>query len=76
MPVKWGTDNNLVWQDTLPGPGASSPMVVGDRVFLTCYSGYGIETGNDDSRASASPAIHNEQILLGTDCRLYCIGKK
>ena len=25
----------------LPGPGSSSPIVVGDRVFLTCYTGYG-----------------------------------
>jgi len=26
----------------LPGPGSSCPIVVGNRVFLTCYSGYGL----------------------------------
>jgi len=26
----------------LPGAGASSPIVVGDRVILTCYTGYGL----------------------------------
>jgi hypothetical protein len=30
----------------LPGPGASSPIVVGDRVFVTCYSGYGLDAAD------------------------------
>jgi outer membrane protein assembly factor BamB len=31
----------LRWKVKLPGLGASSPIVVGERIFLTCYSGYG-----------------------------------
>ena len=27
----------------LPGAGASSPIVVGNRVFVTCYSGFGVD---------------------------------
>lgn len=42
-PIRWSDDNNLKWKVKLPGPGASSPIVVGDRVFVTCYSGYGVE---------------------------------
>ena len=42
MPLKWSADTNLAWKAELPGPGASSPIVVGDRVFVTCYSGYGL----------------------------------
>ncbi|MCH2183354.1 MAG: PQQ-binding-like beta-propeller repeat protein [Mariniblastus sp.] len=42
----FGDNENLVWKTRLPGPGASSPVVVGDRVFVTCYSGYG-ETRDD-----------------------------
>lgn len=26
----------------MPGPGGSSPVIAGDRVFVTCYSGYGV----------------------------------
>src|SRR5690606_21109674 len=26
-----------------PGPGTSSPVIVGDRVFVTSYTGYGID---------------------------------
>jgi outer membrane protein assembly factor BamB len=42
LPVTWSDDSNLAWKTELPGPGSSSPIVVGNRVFLTCYSGYGL----------------------------------
>lgn len=42
VPTQWSPTANLGWKTALPGPGASSPIVVGDRVFVTCYSGYGI----------------------------------
>lgn len=41
LPTKWSDDSNLKWKTELPGPGTSSPIIVGDKVFLTCYSGYG-----------------------------------
>ena len=31
---------------------------------------------DDDSRTNASPAVHQGQLLLRTDRRLYCIGKR
>jgi outer membrane protein assembly factor BamB len=43
MPENWSADVNLSWQTRLPGPGASSPIIVGDAVFVTCYSGYGLD---------------------------------
>jgi outer membrane protein assembly factor BamB len=42
LPVTWSSDRNLLWKTELPGAGASSPIVVGDRVLVTCYSGYGV----------------------------------
>lgn len=42
LPATWGPDQNVLWKRELPGPGSSSPIVVGERVFVTCYSGYGI----------------------------------
>jgi hypothetical protein len=42
-PVKWSDSENLKWKTPLPGPGSSSPIVWGDRVFVTCYSGYGLD---------------------------------
>lgn len=41
LPVEWSTDSNIAWKLELPGAGASSPTILGDRVYLTCYSGFG-----------------------------------
>ena len=35
LPLRWGTDENVRWRVDLPGPGNSSPVVWGDRVFVT-----------------------------------------
>ncbi len=43
LPVAWSSKENIVWKTDLPGPGTSSPIVVGSRVYVTCYTGYGIE---------------------------------
>lgn len=43
VPLEWGDDKNLAWKLTLPGPGSSSPIVVGQKVFVTCFSGYGVD---------------------------------
>jgi outer membrane protein assembly factor BamB len=50
-PTQWtlGDDQqtNVKWSTKLPGRGVSSPIVVGDRVFVTCYSGYGMGGDNE-----------------------------
>jgi outer membrane protein assembly factor BamB len=43
LPVEWSADKNIVWRVKLPGAGASSPVTQGNRVFVTCYSGYGMD---------------------------------
>ena len=43
VPVTWSPTENLKWKAALPGAGVSSPIVVGDRIFVTCYSGYGVD---------------------------------
>jgi outer membrane protein assembly factor BamB len=40
LPVEWGPSHGLVWKTALPGAGASSPITFGDRIFLTCYTGF------------------------------------
>ena len=40
VPVKWSEEENVKWKIGLPGPGHSSPIIVGDKIFLTCWSGY------------------------------------
>lgn len=40
LPLNWSTSENIAWKIDLPGPGASSPIVHGDRIYLTCYTGF------------------------------------
>jgi outer membrane protein assembly factor BamB len=35
LPLKWSASENVAWKTPIPGEGWSSPIVCGDRVFLT-----------------------------------------
>ncbi len=37
----WSATENLDWKYDLPGAGSSSPIIVGQRIFVTCYAGTG-----------------------------------
>lgn len=38
LPTHWGREDHVRWQVDLPGKGASSPVVVGNRVYLTAQT--------------------------------------
>lgn len=40
LPLTWSDSENIAWKTKLPGPGASSPIVFGDSIYLTCYTGF------------------------------------
>src|SRR5262245_64146101 len=35
LPVRWSATENVKWKTLIPGTGHSSPVVHGDRIFLT-----------------------------------------
>jgi len=52
LPTSWSESKNIVWKVDLPGSGTSSPIVFGERIYLTAYSGYlegGRPGGNMDN---------------------------
>jgi hypothetical protein len=51
LPIEWGPERNILWKADLPGPGTSSPVIQGHRIFLTCYTGY-----NVPGESSGSPS--------------------
>ncbi len=55
LPLKWSESENIAWRVALPGYGSSSPIALGDKIYVTCYSGYG--TG-DDSQSMADLVLH------------------
>ncbi len=49
-PVEWSEEKNVRWKTAIPGKGLSSPVVWGDRIFLTTS----VSTGK--KKESAGPA--------------------
>ena len=39
LPTEWSADKNVVWKVKLPGDGSSTPVIWGDKIFLTAPSG-------------------------------------
>ncbi|MDE0839512.1 MAG: PQQ-binding-like beta-propeller repeat protein, partial [Kiritimatiellae bacterium] len=42
LPIHWSATSNVVWKTALPGKGASSPITLKDKIYLTAYTGYGL----------------------------------
>jgi outer membrane protein assembly factor BamB len=45
FPTTWSKSSNILWQVPLPGPGNSTPIVWGDKVFVTCAFEKGARRG-------------------------------
>lgn len=41
LPMEWGVEKNILWKSEIPGEGHSSPIIFGNRVFLTTATGDG-----------------------------------
>ncbi len=39
VPTTWSDEEHVLWKTPLPGEGTSSPILVGDKIYLTCYRG-------------------------------------
>jgi len=55
LSVRWGYQENVAWKVKLPGPGASSPVVKDERVFVTCF------TGKKGPELVAAPVLFGEE---------------
>lgn len=42
LPLKWSATDNVLWKTPIPGKGWSSPIVFGDKVFLTTATEDGV----------------------------------
>jgi outer membrane protein assembly factor BamB len=40
-PLTWSATENVKWKTALPGPGTSSPIIVGGKIIVTCWTGVG-----------------------------------
>lgn len=58
LPTHWGPGENIAWKASLAGLGASSPIVWGDRVFVTS------QVGVASVRAGSHPRLARDEAAL------------
>ena len=66
VPLHWSETNNLAWKVSIPGRGRSSPVVLGDRIWLTLAVEQGVvrkRIGGDDMQT----AEHVSLEVVGLD---------
>ena len=78
LPSKWSADENIVWKAKLPGPGASTPCVWGEHLFVTaqeesglsllCYGTDGKEKWKAKLSAGKATARGDEGNLASASC--------
>lgn len=49
-PVRWSATENVAWKATIAGAGVSTPIVSGDRVFVTSQTGSGVRKPGNHPR--------------------------
>ena len=64
LPVSWSEDENVAWKARLGGLGLSTPIVLGDRIFVTSQTGRGeVREGNHPTLGGGDGAP--EELSLG-----------
>jgi outer membrane protein assembly factor BamB len=63
LPVRWSADENVAWKAPLAGVGVSTPIVSGDRVFVTSQIGDGVRRAGNHPRLvqGGDAASHGER---------------
>lgn len=75
LPLNWDvkTGTNILWKKPIPGLGHSSPVVWGDRVFVTTAVGEGKEAYLKVGRYGESPDNPEDFIH---HYKVYCLNRK
>ncbi|MEO1979180.1 MAG: PQQ-binding-like beta-propeller repeat protein [Fuerstiella sp.] len=50
VPLTWSATENMAWKTEIPGNGASSATVFYGRVYLTSFTGYGLDPDDPGDR--------------------------
>jgi outer membrane protein assembly factor BamB len=71
VPLHWSETNNIAWKVSIPGRGRSSPVVLGDRVWLT----FAVEQGVVRKRIGGDDMQTAEHVSLEVVCLDRAMGK-
>ena len=68
LPIRWSATDNIAWKAPIAGAGVSTPIVSGDRVYVTSQIGAGIRReGNHPRLVQGADAAAQGERALGVD---------
>jgi outer membrane protein assembly factor BamB len=77
LPVRWSASENVIWKAPIGGLGVSTPIVSGDRVFVTSQIGSGVRReGNHPRLVQGGNAASAGERELGASRRLQAADGK
>ncbi len=80
LPVEWGPGKNIAWKTAIPGRGRSSPVVWGDRIFLTTDIEAGKAEGHQPPKHAINGTPFRHPDSMGADVRhrlvVLCLDRK
>jgi len=62
-PLRWGDEEHIAWKAAVPGRGHSSPVLWGDRIFVTTAVPTAVPTGNNTGGSSRGLVEHKFMVL-------------
>lgn len=65
LPLKWSATENVQWKSAIPGKGWSSPIIKGDRLYLTTA----VSEGNQVSLRVLALDVKSGKIVWNTEFR-------
>ncbi len=69
-PIEWSETKNVRWKIELPGRGSSSPIVWGDRIFLTTAIPSGTSgAASHEPRGGIEPRVPHRFVVVALDRR-------
>ncbi|MGD0538807.1 MAG: PQQ-binding-like beta-propeller repeat protein [Verrucomicrobiota bacterium] len=71
-PLTWSPSQNVMWKVPVPGRGRSSPVLLGDRIWLTTA----VETGLRTFAEGPDRMQQAERVVIGVVCLERATGKQ
>jgi outer membrane protein assembly factor BamB len=67
VPVHWSEDKNVAWKAAVPGEGFSSPVIRGDRIWMTSAMEAGKSLRAICIDRTSGDVLHNIEVLTPAD---------
>ena len=67
VPLNWSETENVTWKTAIPGEGYSSPVIVGDQIWMTSSTDGGKSLRAVCVDRESGRLVHDVQVLTPTD---------